>query len=359
MALTPWADRSTGSGVVRALRFSDPATDWGSAIAHNLGGSVVYGNKGVIYDATDTILPTHDSTIKCGDTPSLRFTRPAGNTHSNGAGQWYMDFYSDIANSIGENGRFVVQVRQRMSSYLFSELAPQIQGLKFWDITCQDTSYFSGGFVTSSSVSKIVLNTPNNNPNPIFPTGYHYDPNGATSPMMEGGGQYQNVREAVTAACHYPAVGHPENISGCWAPVADEWFTLTLDVSLGRWVSSGIGAYGSAYDQWTAKLWGQHDGQSRVQLLDWGPTKSGYQPLPTQDFTNFGKLWLFPYSTYFTDPGTDDGLLAPTAHDISVWYDEPIISTEDIPEATAAGTDSSSAFKSRLRNGRGLRGCRL
>lgn len=354
MALTDWAGRSGGAGVVRAWRYSNPAADWGSAIAYaGATPGSQYGNPGVITDSTDLILPTHDNVIKCGSTPSLKFTRPAGNTRSNGSGQWYMDFHADLANSIGANGRFVVQVRQRFSSYVFSELAPQVQGLKFWDVTCQDTSSFSGGFVISSSVSKIVLNTPNNNPCPIFPTAYHYSPNGGTNTMYEGGGAYQNVQDAATGACHYPAVGHPENTSGCWAPVADEWFALTLDVSLGRFVPSGIGAYGAAFDQWTASLWGQRDGQSRVQLLDWGPSKSGYLPLPVQDFSTFGKLWLFPYSTYFTDPGTDDGLLAPTAHDISVWYDEVIVSTQDIPEATAADPTNAS-LKSRLHRGRGL-----
>lgn len=131
----------------------------------------------------------------------------------------------------------------------------------------------------------------------------------------------------------YPSPGYPP---GCFGLVADEWMTWKILVDL-------TDAYREAYNyppghpnegeptgfyRWAnskVKVWGGREGQPLELIIDWNPNVPGYFPLDAGDRNDltFGKITLAQHAT---------GKASVDHPPLITWYDELILSTEDIPD---------------------------
>lgn len=132
----------------------------------------------------------------------------------------------------------------------------------------------------------------------------------------------------------YPPPGGPP---GCFLMVADEWLTYKILVDLTDcdpetqpelWNPSPPAPADEVRYRWAGsklKLWAGREGQPLELVIDWRPGVPGYFALDAgnRDDLTFGKVHLAQQETS----------IIPEAHDpLITWYDELIVSTEDIPD---------------------------
>ena len=119
---------------------------------------------------------------------------------------------------------------------------------------------------------------------------------------------------------------------GRFAWVPDEWMTFKIRIKAGpRNLTT------NEWDNSEFKLWGAREGQASQLLVWWRPGIPDYFPLtagPPSENQRFGKLFLLPYMT--SKDKTQDHAVAQT------WYDDVIISTQDIADPSGAANANAS-----------------
>jgi hypothetical protein len=318
--------RKSAAGVIRWFDFDSAA---------QLGGT--YGaNFGTL--AGTSTAPVIDSTVKSSGTGSLRFDIPPL-SGSNAAGSWFTNFSSDLLTQFGENSQFFVQWRQRFNQAFIDTYFTQIGGSPQGGIkqVILGTGDKPGGILYSSCTTlETVLQTYYQHK---FPITYNSCTGSAShvaySPMFQSSPPYDFLLQNADPppGCTYSqagALGATGIPPGCFAWVANEWLTFQMGITLGP--RDGNGDFSNSRVQ----VWAARDGKPSQLILDWKPGVPGYFPLAggsASENQSFGKIWLLPYMTN-KDP-TQMHLLAQT------WYDELIISKQQIPDPVYTATTST------------------
>ncbi|MGH6689335.1 MAG: hypothetical protein ACREF4_01450, partial [Gammaproteobacteria bacterium] len=265
--------------------------------------------------------PTIDRTIKASGSGALRFTIPS-NSDANDSGYCSANFTPDNSVQFGEGETFFVQYRVRFScEQLFMDCDPKSPAYKQerrrHRMIGEKPGNNSGAFkvsilgtgdhanlrapTDSCSLLELVLN--NGKPNGVV-GGYHscgwyagymeyyglhrasgwgtYD----TQPIGRRG-TVENLRHCwnVDPATGRPS-GHPWKECVLWW--ADEWMTVTQQVTIGQWARSPKDPRTSNYRLWVSRETGppvlvfNHDLKLRA---------------PEKPFLKYGKVWLLPYHT--------------------------------------------------------------
>jgi hypothetical protein len=126
------------------------------------------------------------------------------------------------------------------------------------------------------------------------------------------------------------------NISGCIYRMPNEWMTFKI------WIKTGTrNRVTHEFDNSEFKLWVAREGQPSKLVIWWRPGIPGYFPLTSGEAgdpdQSFGKVTLTPFIT-----GNSAALDHPL---VQTWYDDLIISREDIPDPAAQVTTASALPK--------------
>jgi len=295
--------------------------------------------------------PAIDRTIKASGTGALRFTI-ASNSDANDSGYCQINFTPDNSIQFGEGDTFFIQYRVRFScELLFVDCDPKSpdykQERRRYKIIGHKEDALTGGF-------KVSIIGPGDHPDLRYPTdsctlihlvlnnghqqgmirGYH------SCGRYMGFGEYYGLHRASGKGMHdWQPIGRRgtvDNMRHCWNldPVtggrlekawrecvlwwADEWMTITQQVTVGHWRRKGDTGPGRSSNY---RLWAAREGAPAVLVfnhdLDLRP--------PEAPFMKYGKIWLLPYHTK-KDPAEKH----PEAY---MWFDELIVSRAPIPGA--------------------------
>lgn len=293
--------------------------------------------------------PAIDRTIKASGTGSLRFTI-ASNSDANDGGYCQMNFTPDNSVQFGEGETFFVQFRVRFScDRLFMDCDPKSPGYKQERRRHKMIGEKPG---STGEGGKVSILGPGDHPNLRAPTdscmlqelvinngsptgtvagyhscgwyaghteyyGLHRASGGGTFDMQPIGrrGAVDNLRHCWNLD---PTTGRPPK--GPWKECvlwwADEWLTVTQQVTVGRWARTPQEPRTSNYRMWVAREGGppvlvyNHDLNLRA---------------PEAPFMKYGKIWFLPYHT-----NKDPAEAHPEAY---LWFDELIVSRAPIPSA--------------------------
>lgn len=134
------------------------------------------------------------------------------------------------------------------------------------------------------------------------------------------------------------------SFSNCWRPQANEWMTIKVLIDL---TNSTFYLAADGYYRWSnseVKVWAAHEGQASQLLIWWHPGVTGYKELEAGGgmgaYANnaeqkYGKLNALNYLSYL-----DPLIQFPDSHQ---WYDQFIISTQDIPDPAIIVTNPTFA----------------
>jgi hypothetical protein len=296
-------------------------------------------------------LPEIDTTVKASGGGSLKFTTPPL-SGSSGGGSWFTNFSNPAtAWQVGPGDDVWVQFRYRPSPATLSLSNSNVPiasspGFKLSHVGDGDTAACNTG------TGKNTANCPGScsdmevvvQPNWDSTGGNHLGAyttcnNGTVGqPIMtvtrDGGQTYDrhpNWTGSPARSCNYPG---PYNEPKCFVFRPNEWHTIKYHIHVNAW------------NTWTntIQIWAAHEGEPLQLLINCAPglNCSDNNNATVQGFFLYnsdtglyklGKVWLDPY---VTRQGVDaPGPLAET----TVWYDELIISKQDIadPGATTPG----------------------
>jgi PKD domain/Repeat of unknown function (DUF5648) len=316
--------RKSAGGVVRWFDFDSNAQLGVNTAGANFG---YFSNSGNVAN-----LPVIDTNVKASGAGSLRFDV---RSQSFPDAQWYANFSADLSKRFGANSTFYVQWRQRfnqaMVDTLFTEADGSAQGgIKQAILGPGDTPTKIWGsceaihLVTQTWYQHRLVQAYNSCSGSESHSAYA----GLTS---SDGSDYYFQNAMPTPFCSRSqamAAGPTASPAGCFGWVANEWLTFQYEITLGPRTNDTAGA---DFANSTVKLWAAREGQPSVLLIDWKPGVGGYFPLaagPLAEDQRYGKIWLLPYMT---------GKSATQAHALAqTWYDELIISTQRIPDPSAA-----------------------
>ena len=319
--------RRSAPGVVRSFDFDSPAQL----------GSKTYRSNVWLNCGTKTCA-TIDTAVKASGAGSIRFDIPT-RSNDNASGSWSAEFSPDLSLRFGENSEFFVQWRQRFNqAYLDTKILdtngkPQ-GGFKQVIIGPGNTATTT---YNSCEASHVVLTTYYQTRIPI---GYN-SCTGSASHRQPYEGFYETVLGANGSPTDYliqngPSLNCSFRTGGpkCIRWVANEWMTFKI------WIKTGPrNNVTHEFDNSEYKLWIAREGQPAVLAVWWRPGIPGYFPLTAGTASDpnqsFGKITLTPYMT--NKSATQDHPLLQT------WYDDLIISREDIPDPAAGRTSKLAA----------------
>lgn len=337
--------RCAAAGVVRCFNFDDIAqlgtisTRANFGRFHNASGGAPPAD-GSTCNTSPRVdeCPTIDTTVKASGTGSLKFTMQ-DLTGSGVGGQWYANASADNSVLWGQNTDFYYQWRQRFDSAWITNLYNNAGSC------CADGpkhAIFTQGDLPGCSTGTLA-NCRNSN------TGYDFVMQNVSHrgyaqmygnlngnqyyPFEDGGGEFglaptlsfQNMRPSpyclysqqsggggVPFANNFPPNGN------CFGYFANEWMTFKVHAHLGPLV-------GGVYQNSTVEVWIGREGQALVPTSRWVGSMGGNATQP------FGKIFLLPYVT-----NKDSAQTHTTAN---TWYDELVISTQDIADPSSTPTD--------------------
>jgi hypothetical protein len=324
--------------------------------------------------------PIIDTSIKASGAGSLMFTI-SSQSPANGAGAYWANFSSDLSTRYGAGQTFYVQWRQRFSPEQLSNVYNAIgggidNGWKTADITtgdragsCTSAEAAEGcqnqlGVAAFTSCTAIELVTQNvlqrgflqayqsctgSSSRPFAYAGFQRQyPSGIIPLGMDCGLDCYLQDATATPFCLYsqrPGVGSgffPPN-GNCIAFVANEWMTFKIKLTIGPRGSGGVpGA--SPNDEFVNsnfQMWIAREGQPSIQAFNYGPFNMSAGST-TADL-KFGKVYLEPYQT-----AKDPAQVHPIAY---TWYDELIMSPQDIADPGAGGGTVAAPTTIRLSGG--------
>jgi hypothetical protein len=322
--------RCAAPGVLRCIGF-DQASDIAGAYGENSG--IMAGKDHA---------PELDTGTAASGNSSLRFT--VSSTTADSGGSYFTNFSDDLLTQIDGGGEFYVQWRQRFSQqYVSMNLDTYGNGgwkqviigsgdrpgcTKSMSITIDNGGY------CSSSCTALETNVQDTNFRG-FPQMYNScsgssstqngtSPGGTPpyNPFEEPFGTYDfKLQNAMPAPYCLYSQGATKSYfppsGNCFGYFADEWMTFKVHIKVGARTADYF--KDSHVDLWVAR-----EGQPAVHVFDWGPYDLAAGD-PMQHLT-FGKVWLLSYDTNKGTPG----IAVPIAQ---TWYDELIVSSQDIADA--------------------------
>ena len=317
-----FAARCAAPGVLRCVDFDTAA--W-LARAHPLDQECWGCDFGVMSNNFLSNVPTIDTTVKASGAGSMKFTIPVGATSSS-AGSWFTHFGPNKTGQITTGQRIFVQFRLRWSpELLVPSNWPGSGGAKVMDISL-------GDLPSCNQSAPDPVNCPTSCPNQGFefvlqnnqqrgvPTVYANCSGTANFTWMAGGSGL-NPEPQNMVHCAYPNFASPP----CRPFRANEWMTFKIMLAIGQW------------NAWAnpVKVWFGREGQPLELIID---CESSQSNKCTADFAQgangwwfqnsdpatykMGKVYLHPYQTGLSGSRTS----------ATVWYDELIISTQDIAD---------------------------
>jgi hypothetical protein len=294
-------------------------------------------------DGVSPSTPKLDRDVKSSGPGSLKFTVPS-KSGAAAAGYCQINFTPENSVQFGEGETFFVQFRLRLScDLLFVDCDPKSPAYK------QKRRVFRGtSGPTAFKVSIINAGDHPDLPNPVgsctwqhlvlvdggkgIIAGYHscgwYDGHRASLGLHRKTGRglydFQPVRQKKdnpVGGCFnlHPITGQSLSgaSDGCILWTADEWLTVTQQVTVGRWVDKLSDPARSS----NVRVWVAREGQKPVLVIDYDRNLRR----PEKPFMKYGKIWLLPYMT-----NKDRSEEHPEAY---MWFDELIVSRGPIAPA--------------------------
>ncbi len=277
--------------------------------------------------------PTVDDEVKTSGSGALKFTVPT-RSGAGDAGYCQINFTPDNSVQFGEGDTFFVQFRVRLScTLLFTDCDPASQGYKK-----ERRVRATGKGGTSFKVS--IINA-GDHPNLQYPVnscteqhlvliqglkgivaGYHscgwYDGHYMKIGEVRGSGLWDRQPKKASDPGGPCLIGKESGASGdCVLWPADEWVTITQQVTIGKWVTDINDPARSS----NVRIWMQRQGGKPVLVIDYDRNLRA----PEKPFMKYGKIWLLPYMTN-KDPLEGH----PQAY---MWFDELIVSRTPIAPA--------------------------
>lgn len=334
-AANDFATRCAAPGVVRCFGFDSSADlpDFAPGAGNNRCWGCDYG---IGPNGSITNSPTIDTNVKAGGAGSMHFVMPSG-AGAAGAGSWFTNFSSDKSVQLGPGDEIWIQVRVRHdAAMLVAANWPSSDGFKVMDAGTGDTTSCNTGNVNSSVCSTscsdmevVTQNVAKKGKPTVYAT--CGSPIGQPGLSSSQSGTYQEQpNNAGGYNCLYPG---PYNDTTCWMFHADEWATLKYHIKIGQW------------NTWssTIELYAAHEGQPSQLIISCKPsntcldnlggsTNGWYLYNSNPAVYKMGKVWLLPYQT-----NLQSGLATG-----NVWYDELIISQQDIADPGGGTVPSPS-----------------
>jgi len=278
--------------------------------------------------------PILDGEIKASGTGALKFVIPA-RSGAGDAGYCQIDFTPDNSVQFGEGDTFFVQFRVRLScTLLFTDCDPTSAGYekerrvyraKGKGGTSFKVSIINAGDhpglqypVKSCTEQHLVLVQGRNG----IVAGYHscdwYDGHQEKIGEARGSAIWDRQPKKPGDAGGPCVIGANKASPDCVLWPADEWVTVTQQVTIGKWVTDLNDPSRSS----NVRIWIQRKGEKPVLVIDYDRNLEA----PAKPFMKYGKIWLLPYMTD-KDPLEDH----PEAY---MWFDELIVSREPIAPAS-------------------------
>ena len=282
----------------------------------------------------ETQTPVLDERIKTSGNGSLKFVIPT-RSDAGGGGYCQINFTPDNSVQFGEGDTFFVQFRVRLScTLLFTDCNPGSPGYK----KARRVYRSSDNGTTTFKVSIINAGDHRDLNEPVGScTEQHLVLVAGTNGIVAGYhscGWYEG---------HYALIGHErgsevwdhqpkkagepggpclsrdadEASRDCVRWPADEWVTITQQVTIGAWVTESTDPARSS----NVRIWMQRRSETPVLVIDYDRNLRA----PAKRFMKYGKIWLLPYMTD-KDPLEDH----PEAY---MWFDELIVSRAPIAPA--------------------------
>jgi len=282
----------------------------------------------------ETQTPALDEKVKTSGSGSLEFVIPT-RSDAGGGGYCQINFTPDNSVQFGEGDTFFVQFRVRLScTLLFTECNPGSPGYKkmrrVYRSSDNGTTSFKVSIINagdhrdlkepvgSCTEQHLVLVAGTNG----IVTGYHscgwYD--GHYSLIgLERGSQLWDLQPKKAGEPGGTCLNrNPDEASrDCVQWPADEWVTITQQVTIGTWVTELTDPARSS----NVRIWMQRRGEKPALVIDYDRNLRA----PEKAFMKYGKIWLLPYMTD-KDPTEEH----PEAY---MWFDELIVSRSPIAPA--------------------------
>jgi hypothetical protein len=322
--------RCAAPGVLRCVGFDQPS---------DIAGT--YGDNTGILPGTNN-MPALDTTIRASGQSSLRFT--VTTSSANSGGSYFANFSDDLLTQIDQGHEVYVQWRQRFDAQYATMNLSQFGngGWKQAIVGAGDEpgctksmalTIDSGGYCSSSctALETVVQNTYHRGIPQMYnsctgssSTQNGLSPNGTPpyNPFEERFGAYdfklQNARPAPYCLYSQSGAGQFPPAGNCIGYPVGEWMTFKVHIVVGTRVNDYF--KDSHVDLWIAQ-----QGQPAQPVIDWGPYDLAAGS-PAQAL-KYGKVWLLSYNS--NNAGNNNAAV-PLAQ---TWYDELIISTQDIADA--------------------------
>ena len=282
-----------------------------------------------------------DSTVKASGNSSIKFTIPS-NSAANSSGAYWANFSPDLLTQFGGNSDFYVQWRQRFSPEFLNTVYAGGGGWKQAIIGTGDKPGCTTSTSTNCSSSCTALETVTTQTlqrgfaqmynsctgSSVNPPPYY----GFDEPFGSMDFKLQNARPSpfclysqLRSGTQFPPTGN------CFGYFANEWMTFKVRITTGPRVND-------VFTNSFVRLWIGREGQPSELAILWGPYDLAAGP--NGENQSYGKVWLLPYNT-----GKDPSQSHPTAY---TWYDELIISTQDIADPGGSTLASVPAAPSSL-----------
>jgi hypothetical protein len=288
--------------------------------------------------------PAFDRDIKASGSGSVRFAVTPRSSASS-AGYCQINFTPDNSVQFGEGESFFVQFRVRFScDLLYTDCDPRSPRFKkdrrafrskHGTATTFKVSIINGGDdarldqpVNACTYQQLVLiGAPDGSIQGFHSCGW-YDghtfrlrPNRATGKTMVDRQPIRKTEADPVRGCYNvdPGTGLP--LAAAWHECllweADEWMTVTQQVTIGRWADKLKEPVRTS----NVRVWVARQGQAPHLVIDY----DRHLRRPEQPFMRYGKVWLVPHLTS-KDPTEDH----PVGH---MWFDELIVSRAPIAPA--------------------------
>lgn len=334
-----FATRCKATGVLVCIGFEAGDVDFSKRWGDPRGVSQI-ANVG----STQWSDPVLDTSIKASGSSSIKMTIPA-NSGPDTSGSYWANFSDDYLTQLNGNDSITVQWRQRFSSCFLHQGSAEpctgalrtyagADGWKQAIITTGDrpgctpsTAVGELGlcFSSCSEIETVPVNTYHRGMVDL----YHTCPSSFTtsSTVSLPGGDFNLQNGMPLPFCLYSQGPNffPPN-GNCFPYVANEWMTFKMRIFLGSRVTRGSDDF---WPNSTVEMWVAREGQPSVRVINWvselyaGPTSGTFGQ------QKIGKVFLIPYNSKKDSTETN-----PVAY---TWYDELIISRDDIADPGVGG----------------------
>jgi hypothetical protein len=353
---------TTGAGgVLRCFSFDDA-----SQLPRTLGAGNLecWGcDYGVMANSGNLNVPVIDTTVKASGGGSMRQLTPGG-SGSSGAGHWFTHFGPNKTHQLNQGDEIYVQYRYRTeAAALNPSLWPGGGGFKqdifsLGDLpSCGPGTYGNSTICTTTCQTATMVTQNSQARGKVTMYANCNGPQAYTEPDNVTGGTIF-TQPAFAAGCPYPG---PYTEPNCVTYHANEWMTFKKYLKMGTFNN-----FDSVMKLWVGREgrplqliyhcgpgaprvcnYG-HDGQTGIPANSTGWTLFG-APICDSSGSNchaaseykMGKVYLLSYQTCEDSTQCANGY--PGSPDTNIWYDELIISTQDIADPGGVASSKPSA----------------